>query len=157
MLQAKTRREHTAVARKPGDKALPPRRRGRISKPLGPIAFLIMQIVVYLTDKYGAAYASGMQIERELSELFGETADLSQVYVTLGRLEEDRGFLRAETVASPHAEGYKVKAYAITPAGREAMIASEKFYAIVASPYVQLGVQPDAQTKLGKTKRRGGA
>src|SRR5262245_25680814 len=110
------------------------RRRGRTSRPLGPVAYLIMQIV----DALGVPHASGMNVEEALSDLLGEVVDTGQVYVTLRR-QKERGLLADQDVLSPNGSGHRVTVYSVTEAGRAAMAASARFYEVVAGPLAKLG------------------
>jgi hypothetical protein len=121
---------------------------------MGPVAFLIAQIIDWLIANHGEAFASGMRIEEEMSLLLGELVDTSQVYVTLRR-QEQLGRLRARPCLSPHGTGHTVTAYSVTDAGRAAMNASQKFYAIVAGPYgnAYRGV-PDSNEDAAKNVKK---
>jgi DNA-binding PadR family transcriptional regulator len=114
------------------------------------MAYLIMQIV----DTLSVPHASGMNVEEALSNLLGEVVDTGQVYVTLRR-QQKNGLLADRDVLSPNGSGHTVTVYSVTEAGRAAMAASARFYAVVAGPLVPLkrGDDTDEPAKKGRSQR----
>jgi len=119
------------------------RRRGRQSRPLGPIAHIVLRIV----DALPKGQASGTTVEYHASNHLGEIMDISQIYVTLGRLEE-RSLLETQEARSSTGSGHTVTVYTVTDAGREALAQSIAFYdKLVSPPLLQKGWTTDEEAQ----------
>lgn len=102
--------------------------RPRTRRPLGPYSYLVMRTLLELPPEQ----CYGLAIEEHISQRMEEEADLSQIYVTLKRLEA-KYMIIGSKAKSPHGTKHKVTLYRITTAGQRAFESALPFYTRLAA------------------------